>query len=56
MALEMTMRNVLGNMEELISEYGFHEVGGDFAIIAIERGTVPIPGTPAGMTGKKMTV
>ena len=43
MALEMTMRDVLGNMEEMVSEYGFHEMGGDFEIIAIESTTQPSP-------------
>ena len=43
LALEMTMQDVLGNMEEMVSEYGFHEMGGDFEIIAIESTTQPSP-------------
>ncbi len=43
MALEMTMRDVLGNMEKMVSGYGFHEMGGDFEIIAIESATQPSP-------------
>ena len=37
LVLEMTMRDVLGNMEEMVSEYGFYEMDGEFEIIAIER-------------------
>jgi hypothetical protein len=36
LALEMTMRDVLGNMEELVSGYGFRDLGGEFEILAIE--------------------
>ncbi|MCW8919301.1 MAG: hypothetical protein OQL08_10885 [Gammaproteobacteria bacterium] len=35
-ALEMTMRDVLGNMEELAGEYGLRDMGGEFEILAIE--------------------
>lgn len=35
-ALEMAMRDVLGNMEELASEYGLRDMGGEFEILAIE--------------------
>ena len=36
LALEMTMRDVLGNMEEMISEYAFRDMGGEFEIISIK--------------------
>jgi hypothetical protein len=41
LALEMTMRDVLDNMEELVSGYGFADLGGEFEILAIEAVEVP---------------
>lgn len=35
------MRDVLGNMEELASDYGLRTMGGEFAILAIERAEAP---------------
>jgi hypothetical protein len=43
LALEMTMRDVLGNMEELATEYAFRDTGGDFEILAIEPAIQPSP-------------
>ena len=36
LALEMTMRDVLGNMEEMLGGFAFGDMGGEFEIIAIE--------------------
>jgi hypothetical protein len=41
--LEMTMRDVLGNMEELVAEFAFRDMGGDFEILAIEPAIQPSP-------------
>lgn len=35
-ALEMTMRDVLGNMEEMAAEFGYRDMGGEFEILSIE--------------------
>lgn len=43
LALEMTMRDVLGNMEGMASEYGFRDMGGEFEILAIEPAAQPSP-------------
>lgn len=43
LVLEMTMRDVLGNMEEMVSGYGLHEMGGELEIIAIEPATQTTP-------------
>lgn len=41
LALEMTMQDVLGNMEELALDFGFSDAGGEFEILAIEPAEVP---------------
>ena len=46
LALEMTMRDVLGNMEEMVSDYGLRNLGGEFEILAIER----LPGPASVVT------
>ncbi len=43
MALEMTMRDVLGNMEEMVGEFAFRDMGGDFEILSIEPAQQPSP-------------
>ncbi len=43
LALEMTMRDVLGNMEEMVGEYAFCDMGGEFEILAIEPTEQPSP-------------
>lgn len=42
-ALEMTMRDVLGNVEELAGEFAFRDMGGEFEILSIEPAS---PNTP----------
>ena len=41
LALEMTMRDVLGNMEEMVGEYAYRDLGGEFEVLAIEPARVP---------------
>ena len=43
LALEMTMRDVLGNMEEMVGEYAFRDMDGEFEILAIEPAQQPSP-------------
>jgi hypothetical protein len=40
LALEMTMRDVLGNLEEMVSTYGYMASDGCFEILAIEKAVV----------------
>ena len=46
LALEMTMRDVLGNMEEMVGEYAFRDMGGEFEILSIEAVTHNTPRYP----------
>jgi hypothetical protein len=45
-ALEMTMRDVLGNMEEMVAEYGYRDMGGEFEILGIEPAVQTNPEQP----------
>lgn len=43
LALEMTMRDVLGNMEEMLVDCAHGEMFGEFEILAIESTEPPSP-------------